>query len=155
MLYQLLYPLMVFSFGNYSFKSLQLRSHLTVDTTAELRRQLSNMNVIFNKRVVFFPRSNILRDSSNQCIFLVHWLTHWGWATHKCVSKLTIIGPDNGLSPGRRQAIIWTNAGILLIRILRTNFNEILSDIHSFSFKKIPWKCRLENGVHFVSASMC
>ena len=35
--------------------------------------------------------------------------------THICVGDLTIIGPDNGLSPGRRQAIIWTNAGILLI----------------------------------------
>ena len=32
-----------------------------------------------------------------------------------CVSKLTIIGSDNGLSPGRRQAIIWTSDGILLI----------------------------------------
>ena len=30
-------------------------------------------------------------------------------------SKLTITGSDNGLSPGRRQAIIWTNDGILLI----------------------------------------
>ena len=45
-------------------------------------------------------------------------LTHWGRVTHICVSKLTIIGSDNGLSPGRRQAIIWTNAGILLIRTL-------------------------------------
>ena len=42
-------------------------------------------------------------------------LTHWGRVTHICVSKLTIIGSDNGLSPGRRQAIIWTNAGILLL----------------------------------------
>ena len=47
-------------------------------------------------------------------------LTHWGWVTHVCVSKLTIIGSDNGLSPGRRQAIIWTSAGILLIRPLGT-----------------------------------
>ena len=46
--------------------------------------------------------------------------------THICVSKLTIIGSDNGLSPGRRQAIIWTNAGILLIRTLGTIFREIL-----------------------------
>ena len=45
--------------------------------------------------------------------------------THICVGKLTIIGSDNGLSPGRRQAIIWTNAGILLIWPLGTNFNEI------------------------------
>ena len=46
--------------------------------------------------------------------------------THKCVSKLTTIGSDNGLSPGRRQAIIWTIAGILLIGPLGTNFSEIL-----------------------------
>ena len=67
-------------------------------------------------------------------------LTHWGRVTHICVSKLTIIVPDNGLSPGRRQAIIWTNAGILLIRTLGTNFSEILSEIHIFSFKKMHLK---------------
>ena len=52
-------------------------------------------------------------------------LTHWGRVTHICVGNLTIIGPDNGLSPDRRQAIIRTNAGILLIEPLRTNFSEI------------------------------
>ena len=67
-------------------------------------------------------------------------LTHWGRVTHICVSKLTIIGSDNGLSPGRRQAIIWTNAGILLIRTLGTNFSEILGEIHSFSFSKMHLK---------------
>ena len=41
-------------------------------------------------------------------------LIHGGWVTHICVSKLAIIGSDNGLSPGRRQDIIWINAGILL-----------------------------------------
>ena len=55
--------------------------------------------------------------------------THWGRVTHICVNKLTIIGSDNGLSPGRRQAIIWTNAGILLIGPLGTNFSEILIEI--------------------------
>ena len=29
-------------------------------------------------------------------------LTHWGRVTYICVSKLTIIGSDNGLSPGVR-----------------------------------------------------
>ena len=67
-------------------------------------------------------------------------LTHWGRVTHICVSKLTTIGSDNGLSPGRRQAIIWTNDGILLIRTLGTNFSEILSKIQSFSFKKMHLK---------------
>ena len=67
-------------------------------------------------------------------------LTLWGRVTHICVSKLTIIGSYNGLSPGRRQAIIWTNAGILLIRTLGTNFSEILSKIHTFSFKNMHFK---------------
>ena len=60
--------------------------------------------------------------------------------THICVGKLTTIGSDNGLSPDRRQAIIWTNAGILLIGPLGTNFSEILIEILTFSFKKMRLK---------------
>ena len=56
------------------------------------------------------------------------------------LSKLIIIGSDNGLSPGRRQAIIWTNDGILLIGALGTNYSEILGKIHSFLFKKMQLK---------------
>ena len=51
-----------------------------------------------------------------------------------------IIGSDNGLLPVRCQAIIWTNAGILLIWPLGTNFNEMLIEIHAFSFKKTGLK---------------
>ena len=71
--------------------------------------------------------------------FLI-FLTHWGRVTHICVSKLTIIASDNGLSPGQRQAIVWTNAGILLIGPLGTNFSEILIEIPMFSFKKMHLK---------------
>ena len=60
--------------------------------------------------------------------------------THICVSKLTIIGSDNGLSPGQRQAIIWTNDGILLIGPSGTNFSEILIEILTFLFKKMRLK---------------
>ena len=60
--------------------------------------------------------------------------------TYICVGKLTIIGSDNGLSPARRQAIIWTNAGILLIGLLGTNFSEILIGIQTFSFAKMHLK---------------
>ena len=52
-------------------------------------------------------------------------LTHWGRVTHICVSKLTINGSSNGLWHGRREAIIWTSAEILLIGSLETNFSEI------------------------------
>ena len=67
------------------------------------------------------------RPGSKSASFQV--LTHWGRVTHICLNKLTIISSDNGLSPGRRQAIIWTNAGILLIGPLGTNFSEILIEI--------------------------
>ena len=67
-------------------------------------------------------------------------LTHWGRVTHICVNDLTSIGSDNGLSPGRRQAIIRTNAGILLIRHWGTNFSEFLVEILIFSFKKMRLK---------------
>ena len=135
----------------------------------------------------FTPRRNM-----NQCWFIAilgtKWvtteLTHLGRVTHICVSKLTITGSDNGLSPHRRQAIIWTNAGIFLIGPLGTNFSEILIEILTFSFKKMrlqvssakrrpfclgldvlrcwdfhsrkcDWKCRLQNISHFVHVSMC
>ena len=64
-------------------------------------------------------------------------LTYWGPVTHICVGKLTIIGSDNALSPGQRQAIIWTNAGILLIGPLVRNFNDILMGIQTFWFRKM------------------
>ena len=60
--------------------------------------------------------------------------------THICVSKLTTIGSDNGLLPGRREAIIWSNAGILVIGPLETNFSEIWIEMQIFSFKKTRLK---------------
>ena len=59
---------------------------------------------------------------------------------HIFVIKLIIIGSYNGLSPERHQAIIWTNAEILLIGPLGTNFSEILMKIYIFSFKKMQLK---------------
>ena len=63
-------------------------------------------------------------------------LNHWGRVTYICVGDLTIIGSDNGLSLSRRQAIIWSNAGIVIIGPLGTNLSEILIEIYIFSFKK-------------------
>ena len=86
----------------------------------------------------------------NQCYSVVNihccesmemkFLTHWGRVTDICVSKLTIIGSDNCLSPGRCQAIIRTNAGMLLIGPCGTKFHEILIESQIFSFKKMHFK---------------
>ena len=86
-----------------------------------------------NQTLDFFSRKGMLpKDMSH--------LINWGPVMHICVSKLTIIGSDNGLSPDRHQAIIWTNAGILIFGPLGTNFSEILIEIHVFSFKKMHLK---------------
>ena len=52
-------------------------------------------------------------------------------ATYASVNSVNI-GSDNGLLPIQCQAIIWTNAGILLIGHLGTNFSEISVEIHTF-----------------------
>ena len=54
--------------------------------------------------------------------------------------KLPIIGSDNGLSPDRRQAIIWTNAGLLSIGPLWTYFSQHVIKIKQFSLKKMHVK---------------
>ena len=91
------------------------------------------------KKIAFDLREgnkiNVLYDTQQKYPGLVSWQV-----THIWVGKIIIIGSDNGLSPGRRQAIIWTNAGILLIGTLETNVNEISIEIHAFSFKKFHLK---------------
>ena len=96
--------------------------------------------------------STLIWNHVNNCLFLTstiancsiyylqNTLTHWGQMTHICVCKTTIIGSENGLLPGRRQAIIWINAGKLFIGNLGTNFSEIFIECHSFSFKKMHMK---------------
>ena len=81
-------------------------------------------------------------------------LTHWSRVTHICVGNLTIVSSDNGLSPGRRQAFIWTNAGILLIEPLGTKFGEIVIESIRFLSWQYIWKCRMETG-GILSLAQC
>ena len=107
---------------------------------------LANLVIMqkFNVNCPVFPTSiyNYFRSFQQHMLHVCEWreLTHWGRVTHICVSKQTIIRSDNDLSSGRRQAIIWTNAWILIIGTLGTNFSEILIEIRIFSFKKMGLK---------------
>ena len=65
-------------------------------------------------------------------------LTLWDRVPDIRLTTLGIIGSNNGLSHGRCQAIIWTNAEILLIGPLGRNFSEIA--IHTFSLTKMHLK---------------
>ena len=67
-------------------------------------------------------------------------ITHLPIVPHICVSESVQHWFIYGLSPIWRQAIIWTNAGLLSVRPLRTNFSEILIKIQSFSFTKVQPK---------------
>ena len=80
-------------------------------------------------------------------LFVPVCLIHWGRATQICVGNLTIIGSDNGLSPGRRQAIIWTNDGILLIRPLRNKLQQ-------WNFNRNPDILIQENAFEIVVCDM-
>ena len=57
-------------------------------------------------------------------------LNRWGRVMHICVSNLTIIGSDNGLSPDRRQALTWTNAEFI---VNWTHRNKLQSNLNSNS----------------------
>ena len=83
---------------------------------------------------------SIRKVKDTVCYCADELLTHWDWVTHICLCNLTIISSDNGLSPGRRQTIIWTNASVLLIGPLGTNFSEISIEMQTFSFKKMCLK---------------
>ena len=65
------------------------------------------------KYATYMLKSSVLFEKLS-ALMMVVWpakidLTNWGRVTHICVNKLTIIDSDNGLPPGRHQAIIWTN----------------------------------------------
>ena len=82
-------------------------------------------------------------------------LTICGRKTHIFVVCLTIIGSDNGLLPGRHQAIIWSNAGILLIWLLGTHFSEISIAILRVPFKKMCFKWSSAQWRPFCLSSVC
>ena len=54
------------------------------------------------------------------------------------------IGSDNGLSPDRHQAIIWTNVAFLPIGSLGTKFSQIVIKSQTFYWRKCFWKCWLK-----------
>ena len=98
------------------------------------RRGLTSVGIsmIKNKMVTWSSIFIIGISIPGKTVFI---LTHWGRVMHICISKITIIGSDNGLAPS-----IWTNAGIFLIGPLGRNVSEILIANYAFSLKKVRWK---------------
>ena len=95
--------------------------------------------MVLENTVFILKRVRVVLDQTWTTVYGAHWcsITHWGRVTHICVSKVANMGSDNGLPPGRRQVIIWTNVGILLSGPLATNFSEILIEVYIFSLKNM------------------
>ena len=85
----------------------------------------------------------------------IYWLIEAKWRVYVSVNQ-TIISSDNGLSPNRRQAIIWTNAVLLLIRPFRTKFQWNFNQNSNIFIEENEFENVVcTDGGHFVSASMC
>ena len=70
-------------------------------------------------------------------------------------SRWTIIGSDNGLSPGRRQAIIWSNAELLLNGPLGTNFSEFFNQNFNIFIQKNAFESVVREMASILSQPQC
>ena len=119
--------------------------HLTIITVSKYYR-FHDKNFLGNHKCtashyMILTKHQLHNDDSTAFQCVIWWpLTSLRPSDAYMRRNLTTIGSDNDLSPGRRQAIIWTNAGILLIGPLGTNFSEISIKILTFSFTKMRLK---------------
>ena len=89
-------------------------------------------------------------QANNKEIDALFWLTHWDRVTYISVSKLTSIGSDSDLSPGRRQAILlnqWWNIHNSNLTKKKLRW-KLKWNSYIFIQENDFWKCRLGNGVY-------
>ena len=85
----------------------------------------------------------------------VYTKLHWSRETRICVSTLNIVGSDNSLSHGRRQAIIWTNAGILLTVPWGQNWTAALNAFANSTAIKIHISIKVQLYTQLVESRKC
>ena len=109
---------------------------------------------------VNFKTANNKEKHARNCILMVldtlsGRAINSSWLSNSFVPvNKAIIGSSNDLWPVRHRAIIKINAGILLIGSLWANFGKISIKIHQLWWKKIKLNMFLQNGGHFVLASV-
>ena len=97
-------------------RQLTVNRSLHIPSYPEHRLALQGVSLSFikeNSWDLILPVGNNSPTAVSGIMWRVH-ITHWGRVTHIGVSKLSITYSDNGLSPDRRQSIIWANVEILL-----------------------------------------
>ena len=122
----------------------------TMSPSGVTRPQWVNVTLFESLQIVpgYVILYHCLSCFANQHESQTYW-THWCRAMHTCISKIPIIGSDNGLSPGLVQAIVWTNVGLLSIGPLGINCSEILIEINKFSFRRMHLKMSSGKWQHF------
>ena len=78
-------------------------------------------------------------------------LTPWTLLSGYASLNWFLTGSDNGLSPVRHKAIIWTYDELLLIGPSGTNVSEVWIEIQQSSYQKTTF--HLQNGVQIVPDS--
>ena len=79
------------------------------------------------------------------------WIMNWCWIHHDIWPLYNSLRPSDAYMRHQprpslvqikacRKAIIWTNAVLLSIGPLGTNFSQVVLEIQIFSFKKMHWK---------------
>ena len=110
-------------------------SEWKIQKTLQFDEQLliswSNYYLFMPRRCRWNFKCVIFKHSS-----VISFLTYWGRIYASVI--YAIIGSDNGLSPARHQAVIWTNTSKVSIRPEGTYFSEIVFKIQKFSFKEMP-----------------
>ena len=107
----------------------------------QYEQSLLNIFKWFDEGDLYIDAIYVFQLTTKTVVFLVSVISHNFptcvlRVTHICISRLTIIGSGSGLSPERHQAIIWMNAGILLIGPWATKLTEILIEIQIFLLEK-------------------
>ena len=83
------------------------------------------------------PYPNLIPALANLC-----WLTHWGRVTHICISKIAIVGSDNGLAPARRHYLnqCWNIVNWTLGNKFQWNLNRNLYTFIQENVFENVWK---------------
>ena len=98
--------------------------------------------------IIFLTHWNLMNLVNLQAMQLEAELTEAEWRTY-ATANYAIIDSDNGLSPIQLKPL--SEAAVHYFKWgLGNNYQWNWIKIQSVSFKKMMWKCRLQNGGHFL-----
>ena len=100
---------------------------------------------------IIYIYSNMSEDGTSCHQWQGYYLTHWCRVMHICVGKLTIIGSDNGWSPGRCQ-YHYLNQCCNIVQGVQpwalTKFPDF-SQIFPWPFCGFPWPWDILSAFHY------